>query len=231
MKTIPLKFSIALLVQLVLVAIYFFIFLNGCGNGNTAATQKMVHSKELKKQIAQTEEVYRIKIAALQKQNADLQAQIVSTKKELAVIKNNTAIRKSSIKKLIDPIGFPARELMKKKNPTNLFIDSTVFPCDSLANQVSEYLVENDIKDSLYDSLVADLERINIMKDSIIATKDSKYNDLTTVLNQSLEQQNQLVQENKRLRRQNKRQPLKNALTAMGAIILGLVGAQYITPH
>lgn len=115
MKTIPLKFSIALLVQLLLLVIYFFIFLNGFGYGNTTAPENRVTVEELKKQATQSAADYQFKIAALQKQNAELQTQLTSTKKQLAAIKNKTAIRKSSIKKLIKPIGFPARELLKKK--------------------------------------------------------------------------------------------------------------------
>ena len=207
-----------------------FLLMGGCNN-NKLGHETITNPKELKKQADAVESSYQKKIIELENNNQQLQQELKLVKDQLSVIKGRTKQREATIKKIIEPKGYPAKELLKKVNSPSVTMDSGLSPCDSLVQEVSEYILENQTKDSLYETQANIQDSIITVKDSVIANQNELHGKLQILLNQSLDQQTTLFTENTQLRRQFKRQKVKNRLITIGGMILSGLAANYLTHH
>ncbi len=207
-----------------------FLF-KGCDNHSTLPHTNIVSTQDLKKQAATLEDTYQQQITELAKRNYRLQAKLKSAREELSQAKSKVRQRESRIKKIIDSNnGLPAKELLARAKP-EIPPDSVSIPCDSLADEVSEYIRENHLKDSLYESQAVMQDSIIEAKDSVITLKTEQYKGLQILFDESLQQQENLLKENKSLRKQFKRQRFKNTLKTIGLIIFSGTVTNYIMNH
>ena len=181
----------------------------------------------LRKEMAAKEAVHLTKISELEKKNEKLSEELKSTKEQLSTIKSKTKEREKTIRKMIEPKGFPAKDLLERVNKS-VVIDSSLTPCDSLAEEVTGYIQDNALKDSLFESQINTLDSIVAVKDCVIQFKTDLHKDLSTLFNQSIEKQNVLEKENLQLRKQFKRQKLKSKLVTVGLMILSGTAANYL---
>lgn len=226
MKQFNIQISIVTLVLGILVGILVSLLLDLSYNDLLAANPPD-NSEVLRKEMAAKEAVHLTKISDLEKKNEKLSEELKSTREQLSTIKSKTKEREKTIKKLIEPKGFPAKDLLEKVNKS-VTIDSSLTPCDSLAVEVTSYIQENAVKDSLYESQIKTMDSIVSVKDSVIQLKAERHNDLTNLLDQSLDKQDILVNENLQLRKQFKRQKLKSKLVTVGLMILSGTAANYL---
>ena len=103
--------------------------------------------------------------------------------------------------------------------------------CDSLKNEVSEYITQNQLKDSLYESHVVTLDSVIAVKDSLITVKNELYYKLKTLFNQSLTQQQSLMLDNRFLQKKLKRQKFKSKVVAIGLAIVTGLATDYLIHH
>lgn len=235
MITFNFKTSIALLMIGLLAGFCLSFLFNGCGNDIGVSHEQIVPVKDLRKETDAKEASYKDKITELENKNAELQRQLKTSKEQLVAIKSKTKQRENNIKKIIAPgsyqeRGYPAKELLEKIKPA-VITDTVLSPCDSLVNEVSEYMEENAVKDSLYESHTSTQDSLIAGKDSVIKNQTRLHQELKTLFEQSLAQQEKLIGENTELRRQFKRQKLRSKIVALGVTVLSGLVANYLIHH
>lgn len=227
MITFNLKSSIALLTLGFLMGISLMFLFSGDCNEPEVKGEISISPKELKKQIESVEKEHQQKIADLEIKNQKLQGELATTKELLSKAKQKTKTKETEIKKLIQPKGFSARDLLAKVNATPL-LDTSVSFCDSLINEVNEYILDNTTKDSLYEIQITQLDSTVVVKDLIISLKAQLNKELAFTLSQSIEQQEILLERNKQLQKKFKRQKFRRKVIAIGATILSGIAADYL---
>ena len=185
------------------------------------------NTETIKKEIAAKEALHQEKIIELENRNNELQEDLNTVKEQLASIKSQTKKRETTIKKILEPKGMSAKDLLAKVSHL-VPLDSSSSRCDSLANEVSEYIEENAEKDSLYETHISKLDSTISIKDSIIQLKNKMHIDLSNTLSKLLNDHETLLRENKALRKEFKRQKRKGKLVTVGLMILSATAANYL---
>ncbi len=184
-------------------------------------------TETIKKEIAAKEALHQEKLTELENKNDALQKDLNSVKEQLESIKSKTKKRETTIKKILEPNGMSAKDLLAKV-AYSVALDSSSSRCDSLANEVSEYIEENAEKDSLYETHISKLDSTVSIKDSIIQLKNKLHIDLSNTVSKLLNDQEALLRENKALRKEFKRQKRKGKLVTVGLMILSATAAKYL---
>lgn len=205
---------------------FLSLFVQGCVINATTENAAIVSPETIKSQLA----VYEQKIADLEMKNTDLQRRLKTSKNQLATAKVKVQQRETNIKKRIEPAGFPAKELLNKARPLPV-VDSDLSACDSLVKDVTAYIEENALKDSLYEAQINTLDSIVDVKDSVIAEKAKINKSVTEAFTKSLEQQKVLLTENQQLRNKSKRQKRRSKLATIGLMILSALGGKQLSQH
>lgn len=209
-----------------------FILTGNCGDENEQ--ENIIAAEKLQKQLTDKEAAYQTRISELQKMNSDLIQELTSVQSELFIIKLKTKSKEASIKKRIQPKttpGLPAKDLLKKAGKPITTIDSSISSCDSLVQEVAEYLEADAVKDSLYETQITLLDSMVAVKDAIIYEKDFLYNELKINFATSLEQQQILASENSLLKKRLKKQKRRSRLFTLGATIIAGIAANYLLSH
>jgi len=229
MITLNFKNLLSLLLIGFVLGLFSSSLFTGCNKIVVSKTQVAVSPKQLKKQADTIQEHYQKQIENLQDQNLQLQQNLEVTQSLLEHEKQLAKQKESKIKKVIQPIGLPAKELLAKRDSPVPHNASS--PCDSIAGLVVEYIEGNHIKDSLYDEQITQLDSIASVKDELIQANEKAYTSLNLLFNQSLTAQKSLASENKLLQRQFKRQRVKNRLATAGLMILTATATKLLLHH
>ncbi len=226
MITLKMKTTISLLLLgFVVGCCVAMLLFSGCNN--TVAKEHSVAIAALKKETREQKAAYEAKLAGLEQDNHALQTQLEQVRAKLQEAKTKTSGKKAVIKRMIQPVGFPARDLLDSDNlPASA---SEVSDCDSLKIVVGEFITESEIKDSLYESHIAVQDEIITGKDAVIAVQKGHISDVSEKLGQSLQQQTELVALNTRLQKKLHRQKTKGRLFAFATAILSGVATHYLT--
>jgi hypothetical protein len=229
---ISLKFrsSLAIAIICFILGICAAILLSGSCNGDKVSPN-LVQPELLKQKADSITLTYNAVIMELENRNAGLQKELTGIKAQLNAVKPKAKTRATTIKKMIEPKGFPTRDLLKKVESSGMSTDSSLSPCDSLVKEVTGYLEYTELKDSLNESRAVLQDSIIAGKDSIITVKSLQYEGLLNVFNQSVEQQEILLAENKTLQKEIKRQKRKGKLLAIGTAILSAIATNYLLNH
>lgn len=228
MASFQLKTSIALIVLSFIMGFCSSFLLNGCNQTTIGPGIAIVPPKNLQEQVDNKEKQYQAEITKLQIKNAGLQQEVEITEGLLQQAKQVTMQKEIKIKKLLKPTGFPARELLKKAgDSTDISTDNTERSCDSLMQEVSGYMQENKIKDSLYEAKIICQDSLINLKDKIIEQSSKMHDELKRSFDKSMEQQNILLAENSNLKKRFKQQKLKQKLITIGLLIISGIGTNY----
>ena len=202
-------------------------FLFDLSASDLVTTSSVDNSEAIKKEIAAKEALHQEKITELEKKNAALQKDLNTVKEQLASIKSQTKKRETTIKNILEPKGMAAKDLLEKVGHS-IPVDSSLSPCDSLASEVSEYLEENLVKDSLYETHISKLDSTIAIKDSVIQLKNKLHIDLSNTVSSLLNDHEVLLRQNKALQKQFKRQKRKSKIVTVGLMILSATAANYL---
>ena len=202
-------------------------FLFDLSANDLLTTSSPDNTETIKKEIAAKEALHQEKIIELENKNDELQKDLNTVKEQLASIKSQTKKRETTIKKILEPKGMSAKDLLAKV-AHSVPLDSSLSRCDSLANEVSEYIEENAEKDSLYETHISKLDSTISIKDSIIHLKNKMHIDLSNTVSKLLNDHETLLRENKALRKEFKRQKRKSKLVTVGLMILSATAANYL---
>ena len=230
MISLKFKSSIALLLTGLVAGFCLSFLFNGCGNDPAVTHETVTPTKDLKKEADVKEASYQAKITELENKNQQLKLELQSAKGQLVKMKSKSEQRETKIKAMIEPNGYTAKELLRKVKPA-LVSATSLSLCDSLVQEVNEYMQENSMKDSLYEVQIGKQDSLIAGKDSIIENKTKLHQNLQTLFEQSLTQQEILSKENTQLRRKFKRQKFRSKLVTLGVTVLSGLAANYLIQH
>jgi len=226
MKKINIGVPIITLILGILIGLLCYFLFDFSAN-DLLPTKSVDNPGSIRKEMAEKEALHQAKITELENKNQLLQKDLNTVKEQLASIKSKTTKRESTIRKILEPKGMPAKDLLEKVSHL-VTVDSSLSPCDSLANEVSEYLEENTLKDSLYETQISKLDSTIAIKDSMIQLKSKMHVDLSNTVSKLLNDQETVLRENKTLQKQLKRQKRKSKLVTVGLMILSATAANYL---
>jgi hypothetical protein len=229
MMTFHLRTFISLLIAGFVLGFFSTFIFTGCDRNKISKKDISITPKVLKKQADTIQENYLKQIASLQDQNLELQQDLEITQGLLEQAKQVTKQKEINIKKIIEPKGYPARELLEKEDDARQANASS--PCDSLVTEVIGYIDQNHRKDSLYEDQLIQMDSVVTVKDNLIQASEKAYTNLNLLFDQSLTAQKNLSKENKLLQRQFKRQRFKSKLITAGLMILSATAANYLLHH
>jgi peptidoglycan hydrolase CwlO-like protein len=226
MKKINIGVPIITLILGILIGLLSYFLFDFSAN-DLLASKSVDDPASIKKELAEKEASHQAKITELENKNQLLQKDLNTIKEQLASIKSQTKKRETTIKQILEPKGMAAKDLLAKV-AHSIPVDSSLSPCDSLSNEVSQYLEENTLKDSLYETQMSKLDSTIAIKDSIIQLKNKFHIDLSNTISKLLNDQEALLRENKALRKEFKRQKRKSKLVTIGLMILSATAANYL---
>jgi hypothetical protein len=226
MKKINIGVPIITLILGILIGLLCYFLFDFSAN-DLLASKSVDNPASIKKEIAEKEALHQEKITELENKNAALQKDLNTIKEQLVSIKSQTKKREITIKKILEPKGMFAKDLLAKvAHPVP--VDSSLSRCDSLANEVSEYIEENEEKDSLYETQISKLDSTITIKDSMIQLKSKMHIDLSNTVSKLLNDHEALLRANKALQKEFKRQKRKSKVVTVGLMILSATAANYL---
>lgn len=231
MISFNLRSSIAIALICFILGFVGCAFLLGSCNNDKETDKSSLIVKNLEQQVKDSEAVFQKKVSELETKNRQLQKELTNIQIELFRIKLKTNERETRIKKLVQPKRLPAKDLLKKVKDSSISIINAPASCDSLAMEVSEYLKETAIKDSLYESQIVLQDSVIALKDSIITHQSTLYSELKTSFSLSLEQQKELISENQQLYKKLKRQKRRSRIVGFGMMVLSGAAVNYLMNH
>jgi hypothetical protein len=196
----------------------------GCGGCNRSPV-KTTTTKALKQQEMQVDSTCKKAKLGLDSVKTILQHKIVATKSNLSLAKTSVTKRKQVIQKLIEPKGFSATELRKKISP--VIPDSTLTNCDSLTKEISFFIQESEIKDSLYEKQIGTLDNLVLTQDAIIKNDSVAYHNLQRLFHQAIVHGEVLEKDNRQLEQKMKRQKVKSKIVSLGLMLISGFATNY----
>ena len=130
--------------------------------------------KELKGQVNSIEEKYKTEIEYWVQKNNDLQKQIQQTETNLNASKQKENSLQGKIQILISQ--------SKNLKDTSRIVSN----CDSLNENVNQYITETNVRDSLCDNEITELKTVIQNKDSAMAGCEKSFSMLRQVVDSSL---------------------------------------------
>lgn len=204
-----------------------FLLVANCGNNNQQPAT--AQSKLLQAQADSVHAYYKTTIATLEKRNTQLTTELQNTKVQLDAAKAKTKVKATVLKNMITPPGYPASKLLEKATNSPEADQRGLEKCDSLVQLVTDYLVDMEVKDSLYEMQSVYQDSLLAGKEAVIAAQESQQLHQAILLKQSLFEQQLLEKQYIRLQKQVKRQRSGGRWLALGTAILSGLATHYIT--
>ena len=233
-----LKIIFALIVGVVL-GIGFNSLFSSCNNTTSKNfTISTLKPTILQKQVVKTEKKYEQQIDSLKQHGIDLSKNLKTTNQHLDKAKEKNFILQMQVYDLLD-----SRKVNRVDRVDNVEIENSVDEvdrihklnafndCDSLQSTVLNLLENNKEKDSLCETVNANLSAQIRNKDSTILMQENKYIDLRKSFDISIVQQQILYDQNKTLVKHFKRQRIKRKFISVAAIVLAGISANYLIQH
>jgi hypothetical protein len=204
-----------------------FLLMTNCGTEKKKGD--FIPASLLKKQADSLKVFYQGKISELETSNKQLTVQLNATKAELNAAKLKANGKAAEIKKLIEPKGYPAKQLLEKAGVPAVLTEIQLQECDSLKLLVSDFIIENEIKDNLYEQQARQQDSLLTGKDAVIALQEGENLNLSILFKQSTTQQQILEKDNQLLRKQVKRKKKAGRWLAIGSAVVSGLATHYIT--
>lgn len=221
------KTSLVLLFLGFISGVCLSVLFMGCGGCNSSAS-KSSPLTEIKSKAADNHASYQNKDAQLDSIQSNLTCSIDNLKTPLKKAKQAVAKRQIRIARIIEPKGYPAKKLIKESDYPHPEVG---FKCDSVINEVSLLIKENNYKDSLYETQLAQYDDLVHTQNLIIQNDSFAYQNLQGLFDEAIERGEILEKENSILRKKMKRQKVKGKLVSIGLIILSGFAANNLLHH
>jgi len=212
--------SIAL-ISFVLGCCAAFLLMARCGKEDKQAN--VAHAKLLKAQADSLHTHYQTAISELESQNKKLDRQLQTTQAELEAAKAKTKTKAAAIKQLLNPPGYPAKELLKKTGGSSTSFAENPEKCDSLVSLLADFMIETyEVQALTQDSLIEGQQ-------AVITLHQNENLQLSSLLKQSLAEQQSLVKDYIHLQKRMKRQRASGRWLAIGTAVLSGIATHYLT--
>ena len=186
-------------------------FMNSMDGFKKEIRESKIALKEMKTEINSIESKYKNEIEYWVTKNNYLQKRIAETEINLNVSKQ----KENSLQGKIQAFISVSRDL---KDTIRI-----VSNCDSLKTQVTQFISETNVRDSLSDNEITDLKTVIQNKDSAMVVCEKSFSMLKTVADSSLAFQSNLTEQLKLADKKIRRANLKTKFLSAGAMILATV--------
>jgi TPP-dependent trihydroxycyclohexane-1,2-dione (THcHDO) dehydratase len=174
----------------------------------TKIKESKIAVREMKEQVNSIENKYKLEIQYWIIKNNDLQKQIQETETNLNISKQKENSLKGKIQVLIS--------VSKNMKDTSEIVSN----CDSIKENVNQFIAETNVRDSLCDNEISELKNVIQNKDSAMSVCETSFSMLKQVTDSSLALQNKLTDDLKLADRKIKRGNIKSKFLSAGAMIL-----------
>lgn len=193
------------------------------GNSTVAISSKPVADvsvKALENRVEKNEKFFQQKKDSLNAHGMILSLQLNQAKSALEKAKKKNWVLQTQVLDMVDKIAAAKADSL-----------SMITGCDSLQTRAIELINSGNEKDSLYESVTANLQQQVSNKDSVIATHRQQYQSLKSSFDLGMLQQKMLTDQNTQYRKQARRQKFKQKILSLGMIVLSGIATNYLLHH
>jgi len=220
MLTFGHKYSYLILLSVGFVlGFYFCSLFKGCGKPIVPVPAVTIVKPEvLQKQVAAVQASYQAKIDSLGATATQLKTALVTTQSALDKAKKKNITLQTQVYDLLDRTAAAPIDTARR-----------IMDCDSLQTKVKELVVNDNMKDSLYEETTNNLQEQVSNKDSTLLVKREQYQELKASFNQSVQQQEALQSENTALRKSVRHEKRAGVFRTVGLVIAAALAAHYLS--
>lgn len=220
MLTFGHKYSYLILLSVGFVlGVYFSSLFSGCGKHSVPVPAVTIIKPEvLQKQVATVQATYQAKIDSLGATATQLKTALVTTQSALDKAKKKNTILQTQVYDLLDRTGAVPTDTARR-----------IADCDSLQTKVKELVINDNVKDSLYEETTGNLQQQVSNKDSTLLLQREQYQELKASFTQSIQQQEALQSENTALRKSVRHEKRAGVFRTIGLAIAAALAAHYLT--
>ena len=169
----------------------------------------------LKEQTTKTAIHFQQKLDSLNLVAKDLKYKLTNNKAALAIAKNKTLVLQTQL------VAAKQKEIVSNE-------EAGTINCPPEENLLAEFILANNHKDSLYETIDSTRERQLLNKDASLAIKDSMYQALQQSFHQTMAEQQILYTQNSLMRKQINRQKVKGKLVSAAMLIISASAVRYL---
>ena len=178
------KIFVELFVMSLIAALAYFFLKPLFESDSKGSSVKVNDPIALLDKMNATEKYFAVKIDSLKQVNADLNQSIIKARSSLSAVKKENVSLRQSIDELLS--------VHYSETDTSVLLSN----CDSLANALVDFKDLDQVKDSIYEVMVADLQSQLSVKESMISLKQDECDTIRGSLAAIAFQNQQLVTEN-----------------------------------
>ena len=169
----------------------------------------------LKEQTTKTAIHFQQKLDSLNLVAKDLKYKLTNNKAALAIAKNKTLVLQTQL------VSAKHKQFVSNE-------EAGTINCPPEENLLAEFILANNHKDSLYETIDSTRERQLLNKDASLAIKDSMYQALQQSFHQTMAEQQILYTQNSLMRKQINRQKVKGKLVSAAVLIISASAVRYL---
>jgi len=203
----------------ILLGVYFCSLFSGCGKqSRNLPALTVVKPDVLKKQVAAVQASFQAKIDSLGTTATHLKTDLATTQTALDKAKRKNIALQTQVYDLLDRSATVTVDTVHR-----------IQDCDSLQSKVKELVINDNVKDSLYEEKTNNLQQQVDNKDSTLLVERQAFQHMQQSFTQSLQQQEVLQQDNKILRRSVRREKRAGVFRTIGLAIVAVLATHYLT--
>lgn len=201
MKRIPIVIFLTALI------IGIFLLFDKCSTDQPFKPDKtqLIQSE---KQVSAVDNHYQKTIASLQKRSDSLASELKQAQYKLKVAKLKLEQSKFDVVKLVE------------KDTSGLSTEQKLNDCDSLKEEVSDYVVWVDSTQAGYEKNIDLLNNLLAVKESQIVVCNASYSQLKNITDENLQREQKLTEDMNTAYKQQRKNRIQNKFLAAGFLIL-----------
>lgn len=207
MKRIP------IVILITAICIGLFLLFDKCSDSTEPLTSDKTITDKVEEQVILLNHQYEQSFTAMQTQSDSLQKELGKAQKQLIVAKIKLQQAQTNIVNLIS------------KDTSGLSIQQKLNDCDSIKNNIKEYIYWIDSTKQKYDVTIIELTNLLAVKDSQLVICSVYSNQLKSNLDGNIERERKLTKDLETAYKQNRKKQIQSKAWAVGFLILSGVSA------
>lgn len=202
MKRIPIVILITAL------CIGAFLFFDTCSTNPQQLKPDKQQVEKAQEQLTVNDVHYQKAISIMKTHSDSLQKELNLAQRQLIAVKLKLQQAKFDVVKLVE------------KDTSGLSVEQKLNDCDSLKDEVLDYVFLVDSTQQDYDKSIVRLNNLLAIKDSQIVICNTSYNDLKSIADENLQRQRKLTEDMEISYKQQRKKQIQNKVLAAGFLIL-----------
>lgn len=202
MKKVPIVILITAL------CIGLFLMFSTCSNDTEHLKPDKEQVLSAEQEANLIEEYYQNAFIHLKIHSDSLEKELSKAQRQLIATKIKLEQSKFDVVKLVE------------KDTSGLSIEQKLNDCDSLKEEVSDYVVWVDSTQSGYETVIRELHNIVAVKDSEIVVCQISYTRLKSINDDNLQRERKLTEDLETAYKQQRKKQIQNKVLAVGFLIL-----------